>query len=247
MQSPFLLSGEERAEPGRAGDGLATGLLFASRFGDAFRLRAPGASASRGDVLSVSSRQVLRHPPGGGCWRRRADDRKCPGACAAVRRTELAGRAPFQAACSLSQGMPADGFGAPGSPHVMPGSFSQRPERASKNTGSPRCKHPHGISFLGWRRTSGRPRRAMNAPPGEGGVLSVRSERSGGHPPAGRCCPRGARATMAGWRSLFPSMPSSPPSAGSGWLPVPDLRRVAGTTGSSALPAGSVCCEPSMR
>ena len=37
--------------------------------------------------------------------------------------------------------------GAPGSPHVMPGSFSERPERASENTGSPSYKHPHGISF----------------------------------------------------------------------------------------------------
>ena len=30
----------------------------------------------------------------------------------------------------------------------MPGSFSERPERASENTGSPSYKHPHGISFL---------------------------------------------------------------------------------------------------
>ena len=30
--------------------------------------------------------------------------------------------------------------------------LSERPERLSEDTGSPRYKHPHGISFLGWRR-----------------------------------------------------------------------------------------------
>src|SRR5580698_5450386 len=45
----------------------------------------------------------------------------------------------------------------------MAGSLSQRPERASQNTGSPSYKHPHCISFLlGWTASS-RPGRAMNA------------------------------------------------------------------------------------
>lgn len=39
-------------------------------------------------------------------------------------------------------------LGAGGRPHIMPGSFSKRPERAAKNTASPRDKHPHGIPFL---------------------------------------------------------------------------------------------------
>lgn len=75
----------------------------------------------------------------------------------------------------------------------MPGSFSQRPERASKNTGSPSNKHPHGISFLGWRRTSSRPRRAMNA-----------------HPRWGRRTQRALGAvwrTSAGWPMLPPGSP----------------------------------------
>ncbi len=38
--------------------------------------------------------------------------------------------------------------GAGGRPHVMPGSFSQRPERAAKNTASSGNKHPHRIPFL---------------------------------------------------------------------------------------------------
>jgi len=33
-------------------------------------------------------------------------------------------------------------------------SFSKRPERATQNTGSPSYEHPHGISFLGWQKSS---------------------------------------------------------------------------------------------
>jgi hypothetical protein len=55
----------------------------------------------------------------------------------------------------------------------MPLSFSEWPERASKNTGSPSYKHPHGISFLGWQQTSSQPRRAMNAHPPVGAAYSA--------------------------------------------------------------------------
>jgi hypothetical protein len=207
----------------------------------------PGVSASRGDVLSVSSRQVLRHPPGGGCWRCRADDRKCPGAGAAVRRTELAGRAPFQASLLVIAGDASRWLRRAREParharQLQPAAGTRVQERRFPQLQAPARYLLAGLATDIQPTSTGNERS-----PGGGGVLSVRSERSRGHPPAGRCCPRGARATMAGWRSLFPSMPSTPPSAGSGWLPVPDLRRVAGMTGSFALPAGSVCCGPSMR
>jgi hypothetical protein len=49
----------------------------------------------------------------------------------------------------------------------MTGSFSKRPERAAQNTGSPGYKHPHGISFLGWRQKSSHSL-AMSAHPWRG-------------------------------------------------------------------------------
>ena len=115
----------------------------------------------------------------------------------------------------------------------MPGSFSERPERASENTGSPSYKHPHGISFLGWPR-----------PP---------ADLAGGATP----CRHGGLADIRRWPMLPPgtrrrwqveiliSLDAIDPPQLRGFRSgsAPGARK----TRSFALPAGSACCGPSTR